>query len=44
MDDEQAVIIASENPSIIKRPLLVHKGEIYVGFSDKVYKEIFDVS
>lgn len=41
MDAENAITIAMENPSIIKRPLLVHDGKTYLGFKEDDYKEIF---
>lgn len=42
MTETMAVKIAMENPSIIKRPLLVHDNEIHLGFSPIVYQEIFE--
>ena len=41
MDDQAAVTIALENPSIIKRPLLVRDGIVHLGFSEAEYKKIF---
>jgi Spx/MgsR family transcriptional regulator len=41
MDDKVALTIAHENPSIIKRPLLVHNDTSYLGFKDDMYQEIF---
>ena len=41
MDDTKAVTIAEENPSIIKRPLLVHQGKTYLGFKAEEYEKIF---
>ena len=41
MDAQSAVTIALENPSIIKRPLLVHDGLTYLGFQDEAYNHIF---
>jgi len=40
MDDTKAVTIAQENPSVIKRPLLVHNNKTYLGFDEKTYKDI----
>jgi arsenate reductase len=33
--------LAVENPSLIKRPLLVHNGKIHLGFKDEEYAKIF---
>jgi len=41
MNAELALQIAQENPSIIKRPLLVHKNKSYLGFKDTDYQNIF---
>jgi Spx/MgsR family transcriptional regulator len=41
MDDEGAVAVAKENPSIIKRPLLVYNGTTHLGYKDEKYQEIF---
>ena len=41
MNEEKALNIALENPSIIKRPLLVFKECVYTGFDDEQYKQIF---
>lgn len=41
MDDQGAMKVAIDNPSIIKRPLLVHNDVIYLGFSPESYQEIF---
>lgn len=41
MDAKRAIDIALENPSIIKRPLLVHDDEIHLGFKDELYSRIF---
>ncbi len=38
MNEAAALTIAKENPSIIKRPLLVISGETYLGFSEESYK------
>ncbi|PCI99494.1 MAG: ArsC family reductase [Alphaproteobacteria bacterium] len=42
MDDVTALRVTAENPSIIKRPLLVHKGNITLGFKDAEYTAIFN--
>ena len=38
---EGAIALMVENPSIIKRPVLVKKGQVHVGFSVDAYQEIF---
>lgn len=40
MNDESAVSIAIENPSIIKRPLLIHNEKTHLGFKEETYSEI----
>lgn len=40
MDETLALKIAQDNPSIIKRPLLLHKDAVFLGFSEAVYQEI----
>ena len=41
MNDNTAIDTARKNPSLIKRPLLVHKGSTTLGFKDDIYKQIF---
>ncbi|MGB0719745.1 MAG: ArsC family reductase [Bdellovibrionales bacterium] len=41
MNTQTAITIATENPSIIKRPLLAHNGKTYLGFDAKTYEGIF---
>ena len=41
MDEGKAIEIAKENPSIIKRPLLLRMGQTVLGFDPKVYSELF---
>jgi len=41
MNADKAIPLALENPSILKRPLLVHNGETHLGFKDAAYKAIF---
>lgn len=41
MNDKQAVQIALDNPSIIKRPLLVYNSKITLGFKSEIYAKIF---
>ena len=42
MNSKTAVQIAIENPSIIKRPLLVYKQDAYLGFKADDYTSIFE--
>ena len=44
MDNKRALNIAIENPSIIKRPILNYNDNVYVGFKDDEYKNIFKLS
>lgn len=41
MNDEKAINIANDNPSILKRPLLLRLGQTYIGFDKKTYEELF---
>jgi Spx/MgsR family transcriptional regulator len=41
--DTTAINIAKENPSLVKRPLLILNGAAYLGFKEADYKEIFSV-
>lgn len=41
MDAQEALKIARENPSIIKRPILLRDGITYIGFKDAEYQKIF---
>lgn len=41
MDADKAIPLARENPSIIKRPLLVKDGKTYLGFKLDQYESIF---
>ena len=41
INDEQALKVAQDNPSIVKRPLLNYEDKIYLGFKDTQYAEIF---
>ncbi|MDR7049730.1 arsenate reductase [Duganella sp. 3397] len=42
VDDEAAIALMLENPSIIKRPVLDNDGACAVGFSDAQYQQIFN--
>ncbi|MCB9991157.1 MAG: ArsC family reductase [Rhodospirillales bacterium] len=39
MDASSALTAATENPSLIKRPLLVKNGQTYLGFNEEDYKK-----
>jgi arsenate reductase len=41
MDESGAIAAALDNPSLIKRPLLVYNGQTYLGFSAQSYSEVF---
>ena len=41
MDENAALKIALENPSIIKRPLLFLDGKMTLGFKEDKYKQLF---
>jgi len=41
MNDKNALDVARDNPSILKRPLLVYKNQYTLGFKDNIYKEMF---
>jgi len=39
MDADRAVSAAAENPSMVKRPLMIAQGEIILGFDEDDYQE-----
>lgn len=41
MTDKSAVKAALANPSLIRRPLLLHEGKIHLGFTEASYSKIF---
>lgn len=41
MNSESAVKAALDNPSLVKRPLLLTGGKTYLGFRDDMYSDIF---
>ena len=41
MNTNKAMEIAHQNPSIVKRPLLLHNGTTYLGFKAEQYTDIF---
>jgi len=40
MDETLALVIAEENPTIIKRPVLELEDKVLVGFSEKTYADL----
>jgi len=42
VDEAKAIHLMMENPSMIKRPVLVTSGGITVGFSPEIYQALFD--
>lgn len=41
MDDEAAISAAMENPSLVKRPLLINDAHITLGFKPEIYAALF---
>lgn len=41
MDDDKVVALAKDNPSVLKRPLLLRLGQTFIGFNAKEYEELF---
>jgi len=41
VDEISSIQLMVENPSMIKRPVLLAAGKITVGFSEAVYRELF---
>lgn len=41
MDEASAITQAMENPSLIKRPLILKDGSTHLGFNPDTYKELF---
>lgn len=37
-----ALALLSANPSLIKRPVLEHNGQLLIGFDESRYREVFD--
>jgi len=42
-DIESWVAVIEQQPTLIKRPLLEHAGQLHCGFKEQQYKEIFNV-
>lgn len=43
INQNNIVSVLAENPSMIKRPILLHNEKIIVGFKDSLYQEFFDL-
>jgi len=41
LDHDSAIKLASEKSSIIKRPLLLKDGQVFLGFDEDAYSQIF---
>ena len=41
IDEQSAIRLMLETPSIIKRPVLEAKGKVIVGFKPETYEELF---
>ena len=41
IDEEGAIRLMLDTPSIIRRPVLVHRGRLHVGFSAEDYARLF---
>lgn len=41
MDETLAMVVAEDQPTIIKRPVLELQDKVVIGFSDKSYSELF---
>ena len=41
IDQQSAIALMMEFPAMIKRPVLIHNDNYYLGFKDKHYEEIF---
>ncbi|AXR06156.1 ArsC family reductase [Salinimonas sediminis] len=41
LDRDSAMALMSEQPAMIKRPILVRGSKMYIGFKDSTYEEIF---
>lgn len=39
-----AIALMCANPSVIKRPVLVRDNQVYVGFSEEMYQQIFQAA
>lgn len=44
MTPETVLKAAKDNPSLVKRPLLIHDGKVYLGFKDTQYANIFSTA
>ncbi|HEB62933.1 MAG TPA: ArsC family reductase [Gammaproteobacteria bacterium] len=42
IDDNKAMKLILENPTLVKRPVLVDQDEIHIGFNEDIYTKIFN--
>ena len=42
INEDNAPALCVKHETLIKRPVLVHNEKLYIGFSDKLYNEIFN--
>ncbi|ODN43971.1 arsenate reductase [Piscirickettsia litoralis] len=41
MSADSIINLVCQQPTLVKRPVLNHQGQLYIGYSDKNYQEIF---
>ncbi len=41
LDKESAMRLLAEHPAMIKRPIIEHEGQYFIGFSEAQFKDIF---
>ncbi|ALB23128.1 Regulatory protein spx (plasmid) [Piscirickettsia salmonis] len=41
INETSIIQLVCEQPTLIKRPVLSYQGQLYIGYSDKEYQEIF---
>ena len=41
IDEVRAIEAMQQNPALIKRPILAHAGNLYLGFQEQQYEQIF---
>ncbi|MBU1311109.1 MAG: ArsC family reductase [Gammaproteobacteria bacterium] len=44
LTEQKALALMLAQPAMIKRPLLVHKGEHHLGFKPEIYQQIFGLA
>lgn len=43
LSKETAIAICLEQPTLIKRPVLIHEGQYHIGFKAEQYRDIFNL-